>query len=288
MLELGKLTGMNFGALKEDMTQSITITFDSGTDFKQVRRWDIPKNNHKRLLKVLDDIEVVEGASLKLMITAALSELVEGTDVKPGANSLATESFTPNDIEIIKTDVLHDRWFKLIHYVLKYRRFDGDWSQETEHYVTDARHGVAVVLYDPATSNIGLIEEFRCGAIQTSNPWVIHTVTGGMEDGESPESSARRECCEEVGIQPDDLIPLGIHWPSPSHSNVHVHLFAAICDLDGKDGQVNGLAEENEDIKLHVMPIRDALDKVSNGTITSSNAVIALYRLRDEFDLVLD
>jgi ADP-ribose pyrophosphatase len=42
---------------------------------------------------------------------------------------------------------------------------------------------------------------------------------------------------------------------------------------------VHGLAEEGEDIRVHVLPLEDALDAVKDGRINNAASIIALQWL---------
>ena len=50
------------------------------------------------------------------------------------------------------------------------------------------------------------------------------------------------------------------------------------CDSEGAGG-VHGLAEEGEDIRVHVWPLEDALQAVKDGRIDNAASIIALQWL---------
>ena len=63
-----------------------------------------------------------------------------------------------------------------------------------------------------------------------------------------------------------------------------MHLFLGRCDSSAAGG-VHGLAEEGEDIRVHVMPLADALAAIRDGRIDNAASIIGLQWLalnRDE------
>ena len=109
-------------------------------------------------------------------------------------------------------------------------------------------------------------------------------MAGLIDKDEEPEEVARREAVEEAGLQLGALWPVCRYFPSPGGSNAQVHLFIGRCDSNGAEG-VFGLADEGEDIKVHVWSVEQALTAVRDGTIDNAASIIALQWLalnRDE------
>ena len=99
-----------------------------------------------------------------------------------------------------------------------------------------------------------------------------------VEEGESNEDVARRESEEEAGIKVDKLIPLQVFQPSSGGSSEVLYTYLAICDLsEYKEGSY-GLAEEQEDIRTHLVDAQDAIALMDEGTITNGAAVVALSK----------
>jgi len=100
-------------------------------------------------------------------------------------------------------------------------------------------------------------------------------VAGLIDTDETPEAVARREAVEEAGLTLGELWPLHCYYPSPGGSDERVHLFVGRCDSRGAGG-VHGLAEEGEDIRVHVLPFEDALQACTDGRINNAASLIAL------------
>src|SRR5205823_13350526 len=55
----------------------------------------------------------------------------------------------------------------------------------------------------------------------------IEAPAGLIDDGETPEETARRELREECGLEADGWEVLGSAWSSPGVTNERIHLFLA-------------------------------------------------------------
>ncbi|MCY1546599.1 ADP-ribose pyrophosphatase [compost metagenome] len=124
-----------------------------------------------------------------------------------------------------------------------------------------------------------LIEQFRVGAMgKSASPWLLELVAGLIDTDEQPEEVALREAMEEANLALSSLWPISEYFPSPGGSDERVYLYLGRCSSQGAGG-VHGLAEEGEDIRVHVMPLEDALDAVRDGRINNAASIIALQWL---------
>jgi ADP-ribose pyrophosphatase len=124
-----------------------------------------------------------------------------------------------------------------------------------------------------------LIEQFRIGALAAGRePWIIETVAGIIEAGESPEAVARREAEEEAGCAILDLQWIGECLVSPGGASETVTLFLGRVDSDGLGG-IHGMDDENEDIKVHVVAFAEALRWVEAGRIGNASTILLLQWL---------
>ena len=68
------------------------------------------------------------------------------------------------------------------------------------------RHPKSVVLIPvPEPGHVILIRQYRYAVGQ----WLWEFPAGSVDDGESPEQAARRECHEEIGQVPETVVRLG-------------------------------------------------------------------------------
>ena len=138
---------------------------------------------------------------------------------------------------------------------------------------------VAVVLYDPLRDLIGMVEQFRVGALDEPNgPWCYEVVAGMLEEGESPEDVARRELLEEANVTPYAMEYICNYLSSPGGTTERIHLLLGELIAPVHTG-VFGLAEEHEDIKVHLLSRTEAMQLLAAGKIDNAATVIALQWL---------
>src|SRR5579859_4555045 len=119
--------------------------------------------------------------------------------------------------EILEKTSPHQGYFRVDRYVLRFRRFDGEWSPAISREIFERGHAVGLLLYDPVTDQVGLIEQFRPGALAAGwHPWLIELPAGIIDEGESPENVAIREAKEETGLDIGDPILIRRYLATPA------------------------------------------------------------------------
>lgn len=191
------------------------------------------------------------------------------------------ETFIPatDDVEIIERENCFKGFYKLDRLRLRHRQFSGEMGPTLSRELFVRHDAVCVLPYDPQRDTVVLIEQFRVGAMQkATNPWMLELVAGLIDKDEEPEEVARREAVEEANLTLGALWPITQYFPSPGGSDELVYLYVGRCDSEGAGG-VHGLAEEGEDIRVHVWPLEDALQAVKDGRINNAASIIALQWL---------
>jgi len=182
-------------------------------------------------------------------------------------------------IDVRERSTVYDGFFRMDRYVLRHERFEGGWSEPLVREVLERGHAVAVLLHDPALDSVVMVEQFRIGGIHDGRgAWMLELVAGIVEPGEGPGEVAVRESLEEAGCAVGALERVAEYALSPGGSTERVALYYAPIDAAGAGG-VHGLAEEGEDILVHVVPVDEALAMVGDGRIASATPVIALQWL---------
>lgn len=184
-----------------------------------------------------------------------------------------------DEVEILEKAELYSGYAKVFRYRFRHRLFAGGWSAEIGREVFERGHAVAVLPYDPDADAVVLIEQFRIGAWAAGfAPWQVEIVAGIVEEGEAIEEVARREAEEEAGAAIGALIPICRYLVSPGVASEAVALFCGRVDSRGLGG-IHGLAEENEDIRVEVVPWARALAQLEEGSITNAVAIVGLQWL---------
>lgn len=190
--------------------------------------------------------------------------------------------FDSADVERLETEPLYQGFFRLERRQLRHRLFDGGWSEVITREVHVRHDAVGVLLYDIERDAVVLVEQMRAGALDDPvSPWKLEPVAGLVEAGEDPADVARREAKEEAGCQVDELIELYRYYPSPGACDEQVTLFCGLVD-SGELGGVHGLAEEGEDILVHVLPFARAWELLEAGRLDNAMCLIAFLWLARE------
>jgi len=180
-------------------------------------------------------------------------------------------------VEVLKKEVAFQGYFRLDRYHLRVRTFEGAWTRPVTREVLERGHAVAVLLYDPVRDQVVLVEQFRIGALaaEMSNPWLLEPVAGIIDPGETPEAVARRESLEEANCTISTLEKIAEYIVSPGCCSETVILFIGRVDASTAGG-VHGLEHEGENIKVHVLSVREAMRLLDRGRINAHLTYVAL------------
>lgn len=196
--------------------------------------------------------------------------------------------FDHRDVEVLDEQPLFQGFYQMVKYRLRHKLFAGGWGEPIERELFKRGCSVAVLVFDPDTREVGLIEQFRIGALQEeSGPWLLEVVAGMVDKAETPEQVALRELQEEAGVAAQQLLPICNYLSSPGGSSEKLHLFLALVDLHNHSGGVFGLDDEGEDIRFHRLSLEDAVQAVQAGRCKDAATVICLQWLQLNLDKVL-
>ena len=189
--------------------------------------------------------------------------------------------FNKKDVFNLTKRILYKGFFSLFEYRFQYRKFDGSVSEMVSREILERGHAVVLLAYDDKRDEVVLIEQIRIAAIDTqASPWILELIAGMMDhENESTEEVARREAMEEAGIVIGQCKPIISYLASPGGLTEQLHILVGQVDSSTAKG-VHGLAEENEDIKVHVVSREQAYKWVEDGVINNAASIIALQWLQ--------
>ncbi|KES17524.1 NTP pyrophosphohydrolase including oxidative damage repair enzyme [Gilliamella apicola SCGC AB-598-I20] len=189
--------------------------------------------------------------------------------------------FNKKDVFNLTKRILYKGFFSLYEYRFQYRKFDGSVSEAVTREILDRGHAVVLLAYDDKRDEVVLIEQIRIAAIDTQDtPWMLELIAGMMDhDNESSEEVAKREAMEEAGIMVGQCKPIISYLASPGGLTEQLHILVGQVDSSTAKG-IHGLAEENEDIKVHVVSREQAYQWVEEGIINNAASIIALQWLQ--------
>jgi len=187
--------------------------------------------------------------------------------------------FDSDDVKFEEINRRYSGFFKIDEYVFQHALFEGGVSDIVKREILERGDAVAVLPYDPVEDKIVFIEQLRIGALRTkSSPWLLEVVAGMIDKPESAERVAIREAKEEAGLEINQLIPMLSYLSSPGGTSERLYLFLGIVDSNNAGG-VFGLAEEQEDIKVHVLDYEESMTLLEKGVIDNAATVICMQWL---------
>lgn len=193
------------------------------------------------------------------------------------------QQFGQQDMEILSEETLYEGFFTLKRIQLKHKLFAGGESGVVTRELLVKGAASAVIAYDPKEDSVVLVEQVRIGAAYhpepNRSPWLLELIAGMVEKGEKPEEVALRESKEEAGVEITELTHCLSVWDSPGGVVERVHLFAGKVDSTKAKG-IHGLADENEDIRVHVVKREQAYQWMCEGKIDNGTAIIGLQWLQ--------
>lgn len=137
---------------------------------------------------------------------------------------------------------------------------------------------IAVLPLDIDRGEIVMIHQFRPAAhLANGRGEMIEIVAGRVESGEALPEAARRECLEEIGCAPQALVELFSYLPTPGLTDEEVTLFVGAVDASKVPERTH--PTEGEYISVLRVPIDEALDALTKGTMRNGPLVLALHWL---------
>ena len=135
-----------------------------------------------------------------------------------------------------------------------------------EYFVRDSGHRTGVVVV--RNGSVLLVRQYRL---------IIHGLSweipgGKVDEGETPESAAARECLEETGIQCTALKPLLDFHPGLDISYNPTHLFYAEEFVATDQAR----QDPGEVVLKEWVPLERCLNMILEGAITDSLSIIGL------------
>lgn len=132
------------------------------------------------------------------------------------------------------------------------------------------RHPKSVVLVPiPEPGRVVLVRQYRYAV----NAFLWELPAGSVDEGETPEQAAARECHEEIGKVPGTVVRLGAMYPTPGYCNEEM-VFFRLSNLEEPAEKAE--LDEDEDIEVQVFDLPQAREMVRRGEITDMKTVAGL------------
>ena len=140
-----------------------------------------------------------------------------------------------------------------------------DGSASTREIV---EHSDAVVVVPvDRSSNILLVKQYRRAAGKS----LLELPAGGIEPGENPLETVKREMQEEIGYLPNKITGMGGFYASPGYNTEYLHLYMATDLVPAKLH-----AEDTDSIEVVPVPIKSITDYIKSGKICDSKSIAGI------------
>jgi len=141
-----------------------------------------------------------------------------------------------------------------------------------EHEVEIVRHAASVVLIPIRDDGrVVMVRQYR--APLDREMWEFPA--GRLDDGESADEAARRECEEEIGLVPQRLERLRELYPAPGFCDEAL-IFFRVSDLRLPPTDSPHKPDEDEDITTRAVSIAEARAMLERGEIIDLKTAYAL------------
>jgi nudix-type nucleoside diphosphatase (YffH/AdpP family) len=195
----------------------------------------------------------------------------------------ATEMQTipPTSGEIVRNSIIEVQlavkgWMSV--FIAQVRSATGQiFTRSIEHH-GDA---TAVLPYDPERRVALVISQFRI-PVEYSYPGSANVLEAiaGLTETDGPEASARREAMEEAGVRIDELEKVGDCWSMLAVSTERINLFLAPYRRADRIEAGGGLANENEEIDVHEMPLLELAQHLKANAGIDMKLLVLVQALR--------
>jgi len=139
-------------------------------------------------------------------------------------------------------------------------------GRKTTREVVEHSDCIAVVVLDEQ-DNVLLVRQFR----HAVGRFLLEIPAGGIDPGEEPIDSVRRELQEEIGYFPQKIDNLGGFYATPGYGTEYLHCFLA-TDLVPR----RLVAEDTEDIELVRVSPDEIPRLITSGEICDAKSIAAL------------
>jgi ADP-ribose diphosphatase len=194
----------------------------------------------------------------------------------------------PHKAVIRRESRLFDDFFKVDELVVSHEQVDGSMSPDQKRLVFERGDAAAVLLLNLDTKCVVLVEQFKAPALvgrrrdnpSTMDGWILETVAGMVDSGETPEAAAIRETREETGYQIQHPKLISQFFSSPGGTSERVFLYFAEVRESDKVDKGGGVGDE--DIKVVQLALDGLFDRLADGAIEDPKVLVAAHWLHDQ------
>jgi ADP-ribose pyrophosphatase len=135
--------------------------------------------------------------------------------------------------------------------------------------IVEHSDAIAVVVLD-SRDRVILVRQYRKAVGKT----LLEIPAGGVDPGEQPINSVRRELQEEIGYLPNKIDKLGGFYSAPGYCTEYLHLYLATFLIPSRLE-----AEDTDEIEVVRVPLAKVSDLIASGEICDAKSIAGLLRV---------
>lgn len=127
--------------------------------------------------------------------------------------------------------------------------------------------------------------------IKPPNPYLWECAAGLVDDGETPQEAAKRECLEELGFDSpvESFEQLGsFSYPTPGMCGERIHFFAIEVDAAKQRKPLMDGSPLEKDGNVIILPITTVIELIDAGKINDGKTEMAILRLTRKYSFNYD
>lgn len=129
-------------------------------------------------------------------------------------------------------------------------------------------HGAVVLIPVDDEGRIWFVQQYR----HPTGKRLLELPAGTLDPEEEPEACAVRECREEIGMSPGQLIPLGGTFLAPGYSTEYLHFYLA------KDLRAAPLTpDQDEDLSIERLTWDEVMARIAQGELEDAKSIAGLF-----------
>jgi nudix-type nucleoside diphosphatase (YffH/AdpP family) len=177
--------------------------------------------------------------------------------------------------EILEEKVVFDDFFKIKKAKIKHDTFNSD-PIEVSRLCFERGDSVAILLYEKDTDSLLFTNQFRYPTTGKDTGWILELTAGGVEQGEDPSETAKREIEEEIGYVVKDVELISTFFVSPGGTSERILLYYAEVESTEKVHNGGGVIYEKEDIQLVKLGTNEVKVMFSEQRFMDAKTIIGL------------
>src|ERR1700756_4477018 len=174
--------------------------------------------------------------------------------------------YMSGNIFVRRRQIISQGHGELQRLIVERKRFDGR-IQSLAREVYDPGDGAAILLYDPKSTRVVLVRQFRIPAYLRDGHESMIEVCAGRLEGEDAENRIIKEAEEETGFLVRNPRRLFEAYMSPGCFSEKIIFFAAEYAPGSQTNKGGGRDDEGEDIEILEPTLGEALEMAARGEI---------------------